>query len=467
MAASLQAVREAALDGRMHNILTRRAQLEALQKALLDKADTIKGAIRADTDYAAPEAAVEYLLTLNALKEYHQSLNIDRAHQDEYAIARGEDAASRREPVGIVYIIPTSYTIFYSVLVAVAGALTAGNCVVIELPISTQALPVLIKKLLQSSLDRSTIAFVPIPATDEDLGPQHMRLRQDDHLPGQVVAVVDRTADINHAAEALVAARFSFGGRSPYAPDIVLVNEYIKEQFLIALVQASVSFPPSASAIQGDERRPEKDHQEERGGLRVVSSLGRGKLVEADQLDPKALPDTPTDARLLVHTVRSLDHAIDLSNMVGNLRGTYVFAQEKSAKYLTQFINAHVSFVNHIPVEVLVGPPAPKQVALDRSVRYPTTVFSVPRPHYIRPTGLSQSVTDILRAKSPSALQNMLDLQSSQLACRTRRPLGGGVGFFEQGILTGLGLFSISILAGLSSLGYWAWTMVEKHEFRM
>jgi acyl-CoA reductase-like NAD-dependent aldehyde dehydrogenase len=132
MAASLQAVREAALDGRMHNILTRRAQLEALQKALLDKADTIKGAIRADTDYAAPEAAVEYLLTLNALKEYHQSLNIDRAHQDEYAIARGEDAASRREPVGIVYIIPTSYTIFYSVLVAVAGALTAGNCVVIE-----------------------------------------------------------------------------------------------------------------------------------------------------------------------------------------------------------------------------------------------------------------------------------------------------------------------------------------------
>ncbi|KAF3017262.1 hypothetical protein E8E15_003427 [Penicillium rubens] len=421
MAASLQAVREAALDGRMHNILTRRAQLEALQKALLDKADTIKGAIRADTDYAAPEAAVEYLLTLNALKEYHQSLNIDRAHQDEYAIARGEDAASRREPVGIVYIIPTSYTIFYSVLVAVAGALTAGNCVVIELPISTQALPVLIKKLLQSSLDRSTIAFVPIPATDEDLGPQHMRLRQDDHLPGQVVAVVDRTADINHAAEALVAARFSFGGRSPYAPDIVLVNEYIKEQFLIALVQAN----------------------------------------------PKALPDTPTDARLLVHTVRSLDHAIDLSNMVGNLRGTYVFAQEKSAKYLTQFINAHVSFVNHIPVEVLVGPPAPKQVALDRSVRYPTTVFSVPRPHYIRPTGLSQSVTDILRAKSPSALQNMLDLQSSQLACRTRRPLGGGVGFFEQGILTGLGLFSISILAGLSSLGYWAWTMVEKHEFRM
>ena len=132
MAASLQAVREAALDGRMHNVVTRRTQLEALQQTLLDNTDTIQDAICADTGYVAPEAAAEYLLTLNTLKEYHQSLDIDRALQDEYAIARGEDAASRRDPVGIVYIVPTSYTVFYSVLVAVAGALTAGNCIVIE-----------------------------------------------------------------------------------------------------------------------------------------------------------------------------------------------------------------------------------------------------------------------------------------------------------------------------------------------
>ncbi|KAL2814218.1 Aldehyde/histidinol dehydrogenase [Aspergillus cavernicola] len=467
MAASLRAVREAALDGRMHNIFTRRTQLEALQQTLLEKADAIQDAIRADTGYVAAEAAVEYLLTLSTLKEYHQSLNIDRALQDEYAIARGEDAASRRDPVGIVYIVPTSYTVFYSVLVAVAGALTAGNCIVIELPNSLRALPVLIKELLESSLDRSTIAFVPTPATDEDLGPQHMRLHQDDHLPGKVVAVVDRTANINHAAEALVAARFSFDGRSPYAPDLVLVNEYIKEPFLMALVQASVSFPPSASAIQGDEGRPEKKDQEERGGLRVVSSLGRGEIVEADQLEPKALPDQPTGGRLLVHTVRSLDHAIDLSNLVGNLRGAYVFAHEKSAKYLTQFINARVSFVNHIPVEVLVGPSAPEQVAFDRSMRYPTMIFSVPRPHYISRTRLSQSATDILHAKSASALRSTLVLQSSELFSPTQRPLGGGVGFFEQGILTGLGLFSISMLAGVSALSYWTWTMVAKHGSRI
>ncbi|KAJ5505529.1 Aldehyde dehydrogenase N-terminal [Penicillium expansum] len=462
MAASLRAVREAVLDGRMHNIFTRRTQLEALQQTLLDRADAIQDAILADTSYVASEAAVEYLLTLNTLKEYHKSLNIDRALQDEYAIARGEDGANRRDPVGIVYIVPTSYTIFYSVLVAVAGALTAGNCIVIELSNSLQALPVLIKKLLESSLDRSTIAFVSTPATDEDLGPQHMRLHQDDHRPGKVVAVVDRTAHINHAAEAIVAARFSFGGRSPYAPDLVLVNEYIKEAFLMALVQASVSFLPSAGAIQGSERSQGKEDQEERGGLRTVSSLGRGKIVEADRLDPKALPDKPTDGRLLVHTVRSLDHAIDLSNMVGNLRG----GTSSLTRSLPNIWRSSLTRMSRLSTTSL-GTHSPEQVALDRSMRYPTTIFSVPRPHYIRPTLLSQSVTDILRIKSVSTLRSTLALQSSELVSPAQRPLGGGVGFFEQGILIGLGLFSIPMLVGVSALGYWTWNMVQKHGSRM
>ncbi|KAJ5211097.1 PutA family dehydrogenase [Penicillium cf. griseofulvum] len=466
MAASLQAVREAALDGRMHNIITRRAQLEALQQTLLDKVDAIQDAICTDTGYVANEAAAEYLLTLNTLKEYHQSLDIDRASLDEYAITRGEDAVSRRDNLGIVYIVPTRYTVFYSVLVAVAGGLTAGNCIVIEFPNTLRALPALIKKLLESSLDRSTIAFVSTPATDEDLGTHHIRLHQEDRLPGKVVAVVDRTANINQVAEALVTACFSFGGRSPYTPDIVFVNEYIKEPFLMALVQTSVSFASNASVMQGDEGMLEKKTQEG-GGLRVVSSLGRGKIVEAGRLDLKALPDNPTGAQLLVHTARSLDHAIDMSNMVGNLRAAYVFADNMSAKYLTQFINARVSFVNHIPATILVGPSAPEQVAFDRSVRYPTTVFSIPRPTYISPTPLSQSVTDILRAKSAADLRSKLVLHTSELGLSTQRPLGGGVGFFEQGILTGLGLFSISMLVGVSALGYWAWSMVAKHGSRI
>ena len=50
----------------------------------------------------------------------------------------------------------------------------------------------------------------------------------------RTVAVVDRTADVEAAARAITRARFGFGGRSPYAPDLVLVNEFVKKAFLEA-----------------------------------------------------------------------------------------------------------------------------------------------------------------------------------------------------------------------------------------
>jgi hypothetical protein len=142
--------------------------------------------------------------------------------------------------------------------------------------------PALIRNVVESSLDRSTVAFVTSPATDDDLSPHHIRLRQDtDTAELVVVAVVDRTADLAGAADALVAARFGFGGRSPYAPDVVLVNEFVKEPFLSALVQAAMAFRPTlglldaAGVPQG--ARFDSDHGE---GVRLVSSTRRGAILE-------------------------------------------------------------------------------------------------------------------------------------------------------------------------------------------
>ncbi|RMJ27119.1 Aldehyde dehydrogenase family [Aspergillus sp. HF37] len=450
---SLKAVREAAIDGRMHNIITRRTQLEALQRTLLDQADAIETAICHDTGHAASEVAVEYLVTLRALKECHQSLDVKRALQDEYAIARGEDAASRWDPVGIVYIVPSDYTIFNVVL----------------LPNTLRAIPVLIRNILESSLDRNIIALVTSSATDEDLGPHHIRLRQDSERPGIVAAIVDRTADTTRAAEAIVAARFGFGGRSPYAPDVVLVNEFVKDPFLTALLQAAMAFRSklsalnsSAGATQGSEAtRFESGRRDE--GIRLVSSVGRGAIFESlGQLSPVSLLESKkAGCHLLVHTVRSLEHAIDQSNNIRNLGGAYMFAHPQAAKYLSQFIASPVSFANHIPVDVLVGPPAPTHIAFNRSLRYPTSIFSLPRPQYISPTPLAQSMEEVLRDGSAMPLRKALARQSTELVLTTSRPLGGGVGFFEKGILTGLGLFSASMLAAVCSLGYWAWIVMQ------
>jgi len=154
----------------------------------------------------------------------------------------------------------------------VSAAIAAGNCVVVEaclfavcsrlaseeyrgpadlLPLqfgnTLQEVPGLLRKLLKAALDPSIIEFVASRASDADLGPNHIRVFQSEASsigsqspspisctplvsPSQsrVIAVVDRTADLTKAAAALVTARLGFGGNSPYAPDVVLVNEYVK-----------------------------------------------------------------------------------------------------------------------------------------------------------------------------------------------------------------------------------------------
>ena len=50
------------------------------------------------------------------------------------------------------------------------------------------------------------------------------------------LAIVDRTGTIDEAARAVVRARFSRAGTSPYAPDVMLVNEFILEKFVARLL---------------------------------------------------------------------------------------------------------------------------------------------------------------------------------------------------------------------------------------
>ena len=50
------------------------------------------------------------------------------------------------------------------------------------------------------------------------------------------VAIVDRTCTLEDVANSIWMARSSFGGTSPYAPDIILVNEFAKQDFVNALI---------------------------------------------------------------------------------------------------------------------------------------------------------------------------------------------------------------------------------------
>jgi gamma-glutamyl phosphate reductase len=52
---------------------------------------------------------------------------------------------------------------------------------------------------------------------------------------GRVVAVVDRTTQVDSAVKEIFASRMQYGGQSCYAIDQVFVNEFVADEFLAAL----------------------------------------------------------------------------------------------------------------------------------------------------------------------------------------------------------------------------------------
>lgn len=99
---------------------------------------------------------------------------------------------------------------------------------------------------------------------------------------------MDRTADIENAASALVSARFGFRGRSPYAADLVLVNEFVIDEFSNAVVEKAARYFAKRSAtneragIDGKQRELSKIFTEEKmkeDGSVVVVSGANGSII--------------------------------------------------------------------------------------------------------------------------------------------------------------------------------------------
>lgn len=157
---------------------------------------------------------------------------------------------------------------------------------------SLRETPKLVLNLIENSLDRDIFTVSAQPVTPEDIGTSHTFVSQNgtsgpilrNHLVSDpkapVIAFVERDADISAAAQALVSARFSLQGKSPYAPDVVFVNEWVKKDLLRALVQQSTEFlatsPTKGRALKtGLSREVEKDDS-----THVVLSGSNGVILD-------------------------------------------------------------------------------------------------------------------------------------------------------------------------------------------
>ncbi|KAI1342620.1 Aldehyde/histidinol dehydrogenase [Xylariaceae sp. FL0016] len=473
---AIERLQMAVVDGRTDNVRYRQDQLQNLHKALRTNATVICGALSQDTKGSAAEVETEYYLAMDAVRHFYESLDFDESLKAEYCVTKGKDFATRRSGVGTVVIRPTSHTRFYSIVSPLAAAISAGNCIILELQDTLLQVDSVLRNILPPALDGNTFCLTKT-ITDSSVLDTALLVDQTSHTSSKslttqllssssarAVAIVDRSADIQAAAKAITNARFSFGGTSPYAPDVVFVNEYIKKDFFEACSKyATLAFAKDSSIkkVSGNLSEASRRAVKEAEDRRQATSFGSSDFKLVDVSDKTAsLMNMKISGRYLpIVTCSGLVDAIFTHPFETPLLAGYFFGDAGSVKYMSQHLPCHISCLNQIPSQLLVGPAAPVAHDPDFGYRYSKEMFSRARPQYVeKPSSAFAEAEKLLEGAKGVSTSSI-----RALAIKPLKPTGQGtnwgVGFFEQGILLGAGLLLTVVFP---AVGYTTWTMGRK-----
>ena len=132
MSNSTDRIQAAHIDGRARTPRYIQEQLGRLHKILAKNYKSICQAVKKDSGISSTEVAIEYYLSLASVKAQYGSIYLKQVLDEEYSLANERDNPSRRIAFGIAYIVPSTYTLFYSVIASSSAAIAAGNCVILE-----------------------------------------------------------------------------------------------------------------------------------------------------------------------------------------------------------------------------------------------------------------------------------------------------------------------------------------------
>lgn len=269
------------------------------------------------------------------------------------------------EPVGVVLVIaPWNYPI-HLLLVPVAGAIAAGNAVVMKPSEVTSTTSALLATLVSKYMDSSAIALVEggVPETTELLD-QHF-----DHifytgngsvgrivmaaavknltpvtleLGGKSPVIIDSSANLRVAARRIAWGKWLNAGQTCIAPDYVLVEASVRDAFVDQLSTAITEFfgaDPKSSESYGRIVSPHHFNRVSalmEGGTAVI---GGETDAEARYIAPTVLLNVDLNAQLMkeeifgpllpIIDVASTNEAISYINANPHPLALYVFTGEK------------------------------------------------------------------------------------------------------------------------------------------
>ena len=305
-------------SGETRSYSFRITQLKKLKQAILDYEQELYAALHDDLKKSAEEAWVTELGMVTAeINTAIRNLRNWMAPERVGTNLLNLPSSSRviREPLGVVLIIgPWNYP-FQLLINPLIGAIAAGNCAVLKPSEFAPATGEAMKKMIEATFPPEYVFIaegngaVVIPSMINDFTFDHIfytgstavgkliyKMAAEKLIPvtlelgGKSPCIVEDDANVKVAARRIAVTKFSNAGQMCVAPDYVLVHESRKEELLVQLRKAIVTF-------FGE--KPEDDYSyckiiNEKQFDRILSYLNNGRIVYGGRADKSKLFIEPT-----------------------------------------------------------------------------------------------------------------------------------------------------------------------------
>ena len=367
----------------------RKRQIEGIGRLVTERESEIAEALAADLgrtpheawfgDVASTNGEVEY-----ALKHLKKWMKPTRTRVP-LAVMPGK-AAYRYEPLGTVMVIgPWNYP-FYLTLSPLIGALAAGNTVVIKPSEHAPATSAALARLVPQYLDSEAVTVVEGDAAiTQKLIEQRLDLvfftggteigrriaeACAPHLTpailelgGKSPVIVTKNADLEVAARRIAFGKLLNSGQTCVAPDYLLVEKSVREEFLAKLKSTITEFQSGTPAPQ----KIVNDRQYSRlagmlNGQNIVT--GGSPDSGATTMEPTVVLNPARDSAVMqseifgpilpILDVNSLDEAISIINEGEKPLAAYIFSKNKAEQMrVIEEVPAGGVVANHVAMHVL------------------------------------------------------------------------------------------------------------------
>ncbi|XP_069674365.1 aldehyde dehydrogenase, dimeric NADP-preferring-like isoform X1 [Periplaneta americana] len=312
----VQRARDAFETGRTRSIEFREKQLKQLLRMYNENVNEMIEALAKDLRKSKQEAVVfeiQFLIneTQNALNHLHEWTSPEKPPKGLVNALDG--VLIYNDPYGVVLIMGAWNYPLQLTLLPVAGAIAAGNCVIIKPSEISTASAELIAKLIPKYLDQECFHVVcgGIPETTELLKERFdyifytgstsvgkiVRSAANEYLTpvtlelgGKSPVYIDNTVNMEIAARRIMWGKCANAGQTCIAPDYVLCSKEVQNKFIEKAKDALKEFYGDSVKNSPDLCRIVSDRHYQR----LVSMLNSGRVVLGGETDPSERYIAPT-----------------------------------------------------------------------------------------------------------------------------------------------------------------------------